>query len=119
RLGAPAALVEGPEALAIPLCRVAAHAPRVRHAARHHATLDLDPEIEHPLREPARRAMLERRIDVALPQVGRLDDVDVAVQHAEPVLGHGGVAPQRDSTLSPRAARRDAPNRQIATAGSW
>src|SRR5207248_6455931 len=36
----------------------------------------------------ARRAIAERRLHVALPEIARLDHVDVAVHHLEAVLGH-------------------------------
>src|SRR5438309_1033172 len=37
---------------------------------------------------PAGRLVLERGVDVAIPEIGRLEDVQVAVEDAEPLL-HG------------------------------
>src|SRR6266446_2988289 len=54
----------------------------------HQLAVDLDPEVEHPLGKPAGRLMLERRVDVAFPQIRRLDDVDVAVEHAKSGVRH-------------------------------
>src|SRR5215510_3589284 len=56
-------------------------------------------QIALVLREPDRRAIAERGIDVARPQVGRLDDVDVAVEDLEFPLDHG--APPLRGTVAP------------------
>jgi hypothetical protein len=55
---------------------------------RHQLAVDLDPKIEHPLGETARRLVLERRVDVAGPEVRRLDDMQIAVDNAGACLGH-------------------------------
>src|SRR5205823_7647538 len=61
---------------------------RERDVGGHELAVDLDAQIEHPVGKPARRLMLERHVDVAGPEIGRLDDVQGAVQHAEAVLRH-------------------------------
>src|SRR5437667_80508 len=52
------------------------------------------PEAEVPHRPAWLRdggVDVERRVDVPLPEVGRLDDVDVAVEDAESVVRHDAV----------------------------
>src|SRR5262245_40185712 len=48
-----------------------------------------EPQIALVLREPDGRPVAEGRVDVPAPQVGGLDDVDVAVEDLEPAVGHG------------------------------
>src|SRR3989442_5934409 len=87
-LRAPPALVERAKSLAVSLRASATRPSLVGDAVGQALALDLESEVEYVLGEPAERLVLERRIDVALPEVGRLDDVDVAVEDAESVARH-------------------------------
>src|SRR2546422_1061793 len=46
-------------------------------------------QVAHRFGEPTRRLVLELRVYVPLPQVWRLDDVHIAVQHLETLPRHG------------------------------
>src|SRR5262249_16241711 len=106
-LGAPSAVVEGPEALPAPLTAVPARSPRIGDAAGHELAVDLDAQVEHPLHESARGLVLEGRVDVPLPEIGRLDDVDVAVEDAEARLGHGWSLLHRAGPIGASPGRLD------------
>jgi len=59
-----------------------------RAAAEHHARLDAQPHIAWDLIEPDRRRVREPRIDVALPEIGRLKHVHVTVGDPQAVVRH-------------------------------
>ena len=100
RFGAPAALLERAEPLTVALRRSSARLRRVGDVGRHELAVDLDTEIEHPVGKPARRLVLEGRVDVARPEIGRLDDVDVAIEHAEAIFRHRRTSPSSASEFT-------------------
>jgi hypothetical protein len=87
----PAALLRGrvhPVLLGAPgRAAVAAERPR-RPEPQHDVRLDLDPHVATELRQTDRRHVPPRRVDVALPEVRRLEDVHVAVRDAQALVRH-------------------------------
>src|SRR5207245_5834128 len=84
RVRPPALLVEGvvtPLTAAAPI-RIDAGDPPPRLAGVG------EPQIALVFREADRRAVLEVGIDIALPEIGTLDDVDVAVEDLEVAVRH-------------------------------
>src|SRR5262249_47733605 len=90
----PAFLVQG-VVLALP----AAAAVGVDRDAAPGVALIGQTQIALVLRESDRRAVAKLRIDVSRPQVGGLDDVDVAIEDLELAVGHD--APPVRRTLTP------------------
>ena len=70
-----------------------------RAQAQHHVVLHLHPHVARDLGQAARRGVRVRRVDVALPEVGRLHHVQVAVADHVVAKAHRGnltlVAPWR------------------------
>jgi hypothetical protein len=91
-LGGPATLLEGTPAFLIagevvPLA-TAVRVGVVRHPPPRLAVV-CQAEVSEKLCDAQRRPIPKCRIDVAWPQIRRLDDVDVAVEDFEMIVCHG------------------------------
>ena len=91
-LRGPAPLLERPPALLVLRMVMPVAAPAaigVRGDAPPRLAVPGQAQVPGVLGEPLRGAIPERGIDVPLPEIGRLDDVDVAVEHLEVSVRHG------------------------------
>ena len=91
-LRGPAPLLERPPALLVLRMVMPVTAPAaigVRGDAPPRLAIPGQAQVPGIFGEPLRGAIPERGIDVPLPEIGRLDDVDVAVEHLEASVRHG------------------------------